>query len=195
MLLGRRMRCIACSTVFVASPDLGSPPPPVADRQPSYPLHPQEEPAPPPAPVDIRHGLSRLRLPLCPSCHRPVSWEDLDCPHCGHLFDPLDAGGRGDWSFRRDADAHRGKLIDTLGSISLLSGVLALCGVGMVVALATGIPALVMAGNDLERMRQGTMDQQGRLVTEWGRNKAIGGVVIGLLLGLVGLLFLLEWLR
>ncbi len=49
----------------------------------------------------------------------------------------------------------------------------------MLLALGTGIPALVMARNDLAQMRTGAVDERGRYQTEWGRNKAIIGIVIG----------------
>ena len=186
MFLGQRMRCIACSGVFVATPDLAPPP----SGEPSeaaggYPLRPEPTPSPrPPAPSETR-GPARHRLPLCPRCHRPVTWQALGCPHCGHLLDPQDGDGRGQWARRRDAQPHRGRTIDSLGSFSLFGAVLSLCTgpLGVIVALATGIPALVMACNDLEQMRAGAVDSFGQSVTEFGRNKAILGVVLALLFG------------
>jgi hypothetical protein len=190
MLLGQRTRCIACSAVFVASPE-PSPPAPVTIGL-----------APTPAvsagrPVGEAKGLAHYRQPLCPQCHRPVSWEAPNCPHCGHLFDMRDAVGRGDWISRRDSARHRGNLIDTLGTLSMIGGILGPCTgpIGVSVALATGIPALVMAGHDLEQMRVGAVDVRGRSTTEWGRNKAIVGIMLGVLVGLVCLLWVFENVR
>jgi hypothetical protein len=185
LLLGRRTRCIACGQTFVA----GEQPPP---GQPAgYPLRPEEEDAPPPRPPLSAAGLPRHRLPLCPRCHRPAGWEELACPHCGHLFEPEVPTGAPAWARRRDGEPHRGRLIDTLGSVSLLCGTLGMCVpvLGPLVALGTGIPALVMAGNDLERMRQGLRDPEGRRDTELGRNKAIVGVVVAVLAAVFTVLF------
>ena len=52
-------------------------------------------------------------------------WEALACPHCSHLFEPESA--RGDPWDRRDAEPHRGKLIDALGSVALLAGTFGVC--------------------------------------------------------------------
>jgi len=125
-------------------------------------------------------GLARYRLPLCPRCHRPVTWDALACPHCSHLLDPEDESGPPPWERRRDTDGHRGRLIDGLGTACLLCGFLVLCtaGVSALGALGTGIPALVMAGHDLERMRRKELDEDGRSVTELGRNKAVVGLVL-----------------
>ena len=175
LLLGKRVRCIACSRVFLA----GEEPPPV--EAPGYPLQPDDEDASPVPPSQAR-GLARLRLPLCPRCHRPVGWEVPNCPHCGHLFEE-DSTLPAPWPGRRDGEAHRGNLINTLGSVSLMAGTLGLClpPLGHLIALGTGIPALVMARRDLERMRQGVLDPEGRLLTELGRNKSIVGVVLAVL--------------
>ena len=67
--------------------------------------------------------------------------------------------------------------------------------VGPLIALATGIPALLMASRDLEKMQKCLRDPEGRRETELGRNKAIVGVV-GAVLGLVlGVILLVEFPR
>jgi hypothetical protein len=126
-----------------------------------------------------------------------VGWEVLQCPFCEHLFDPLDSVQRQGFEGRRDAQPHRGGIIDTLGTISMLAGTLSLCTgpVGMVVSLATGIPALVMARNDLEQMRRGNVDAQGRSRTDLGRVKAIVGIILTTLFGLFFFLVILELFR
>ncbi len=180
LLLGKRTRCIACGQTFLA----GEPPPPTQPT--AYPLQPDDEDVPAPPPSHQAPGLPRHRLPLCPRCHRPSGWQELACPHCGHQFEPETVSQVPPWARRRDGRPHRGRLIDTLGSISLLCGSVGLCitPLGPVLALATGIPALVMASRDLEQMRQWLRDPDGRRETEMGRNKAVVGVV-GAVLGLV----------
>lgn len=182
--LGRRTRCIACGISFVA--EVGKHEAPAATIEAHYPLQPLIEELSPPQPPTSQKGLARHRIPLCPGCHRPVGWEMLACPHCGHLFDPLDVERQMEGQLRKDGDLHRGGVIDTLGSISLALGAMAFClfGVGTVVALATGIPAVVMANHDLHKMRTGLVDPAGRLATEHGRNKAVVGIVLGLLTGM-----------
>jgi hypothetical protein len=137
-------------------------------------------------------------MPLCPLCHRPVSWEALVCPYCGHLFDPEDAHQRDErFPFRRDASAHRGKLIETLGTITLFGGALTFCtgGIGMVLALCTGVAALLMARHDLAQMKTGIVDPQGKSLTEYGQNKAIIGLVLALLFGLFLFLAIVNRVR
>ncbi len=92
---------------------------------------------------------------------------------------------------------HRGPLIDTLGSISMATGALTLCTgpIGFTISLSTGIPALVMAHNDLARMRQGTVDPQGIGRTDAGRAKALVGIIMAGLFGLFVFLWLLDKLH
>jgi hypothetical protein len=159
-----------------------------------YPLQPLEQELTPPQPPVPQKGLPRHRLPLCPGCHRPVSWECLACPFCGHQFDPLDAERPHEGPLRRDGESHRGGMIDGLGSISLALGTMAFClvGLGTLVALATGIPAVVMANRDLDRMKTGLVDPAGRTATEYGRNKAMVGIVLGLLTGVFWMFVVLN---
>lgn len=189
-LLGQRTRCIACNHVFVAGVEV---PPPAAAAPETYPLWPQgeDQPAGPGSRLRTR-GLPRHELPLCPRCHRPAPWEALVCPHCSHLFEPESA--RVDPWDRRDAEPHRGKLIDALGSIALLAGTFGVClgGLGALVALAAGIPALVMASHDLDLINRGLMDLEGRRDTVMGRNKARVGVVCAVVLGGLFVLFMVK---
>jgi hypothetical protein len=177
MFLGRRLRCIACDHVFTAATNL-APPPPAGYRV----LPEPTTPLPSPAPSETV-GRARYHLPLCPGCRRPVGWDAAACPNCKLLLDPLDADDRGQWSRRRDAQPHRGQLIDSLGSVSLFAGALSLCTgpLGFFVALLAGVPALVMARNDLEQMQAGVIDPAGQSVTEFGRNKATFGMVLAML--------------
>jgi hypothetical protein len=183
--LGRRVRCFGCAQSFVAAPDEPSIP-----RSSARPVESDEPP-----------GLPRLRPrlvgeqaegrpgPLCPRCGRPVSWRVPSCPHCGLELEPDEDAlpeprGRrgGPWMLRRDGEPHRGPLIANLGNLSLIVGCLSLClvGLGALVSVPVGVTAWLMANRDLELMRTGLMDPQGRRQTENGRTCAILGVVIGL---------------
>jgi hypothetical protein len=192
-VLGRRTRCIACGHVFRAG-EPGDPPPaePI-----SYPLVPPEREEPPAPPPSLEHGPARYRMPLCPRCCRPVSWQEPLCPHCGHLFDPEVPDAQPPWARRRDGEPHRGPLIVNLGTISLMGGTFGVClpGVGALVALAAGIPALVMAGHDLQLMREGVMDPEGLGLTERGRNYAVVGVVLAVLFAVFCVLFVVDKAR
>jgi hypothetical protein len=184
IFLGRRTRCIACGNTFVA----GEQPPPAPPREPTtYPLRHEEEPDPPQQPWHDTWGRvpARQRLPLCPRCHRPVEWDAPACPNCLLLLD--DGRDGPPVQRRRDGEDHRGTLIDSLGSICLFCAVMGLCtaGVGVLAALATGIPAVAMAAHDLERMRTGELDPSGRSATEMGRNKAVAGLVLAVVFGAV----------
>jgi hypothetical protein len=186
--LGRRTRCIACDGSFYAEAGpvaLGD-----ADH---YPLVPSEDELVPPRPPAPQRGRPRHQTPLCPGCHRPVGWEAPACPHCGHLFAEA---GYASPDFRKDGESHRGELIDRLGGVSLMFGCLTvgLGPLGLLVALATGLPGLTMASRDLERMNTGLVDPAGRTLTEWGRSKAVVGITLGVVLGLFWGLVLFNWL-
>src|SRR5262249_48796029 len=148
-LLGRRTRCIACGNTFVAS---DAPAVPFPEEPSTYPLRPDPEAdAPPPRRVDWQRGPSRHRLPLCPRCHRPAEWAAPPSPPGSHWLATDDRTAPPAWQRRRDGEDHRGPLIDSLGTICLTCAVMGLCtaGLGVLVALCTGIPAVVMAGSDL----------------------------------------------
>jgi hypothetical protein len=69
-----------------------------------------------------------------------------------------------------------------MGNITLVVGGLSLClvGLGLLVCLPLGITTWVMANHDLEKMRSGEMEPQGRGQTENGRTSAITGIVLSL---------------
>jgi hypothetical protein len=189
--LGKRIRCLACGQTFVA----GALPAPAAEPEtvtvPLPRLEPTEGAASPPRPATGQ----RSPWPLCPSCSRPVPWEANDCPHCG-LFLEADASVER-WSGfrRRDQEPHRSRLVGTLGQISLLAGGLSLClpVLGQLVSLGTGIPAWVMANHDLEMMRTGLIDPDGRVETENGKIAAIVGVCLSL--GFAAFIALFAWAK
>lgn len=134
-------------------------------------------------------------VPLCPACQGPADWDAAACPHCGQPFDPADAPRR--WPTRRDGEAHRGPLIDNLGALSLLCGMVGFCtgGLGAAVALAAGLAAVVMADRDLAAMRRGDLDPAGRAATERGRAKAVVGLVLAVVFGSLVVLVIIQALR
>ena len=82
---------------------------------------------------------------------------------------------------------HRGGLIVGLGVTSLISGLVTVlmcpcCApIGLlttVVALSTGIPAWIMASQDVKSMHRGTMDASGIGSTKTGKVCAIIGIVM-----------------
>jgi hypothetical protein len=85
---------------------------------------------------------------------------------------------------RRDYKPHRGALIASLGNLSALIGGLSLCtfGFAALAAVPLGAIALVLANRDLEEIRVGRMDPNGRRQTEMGRTSAIVGVILGLII-------------
>ena len=148
----------------------------------TYSLHPEEVLPEEPEADEKGVELSRHRKPLCPKCHRPVGWEDSDCVHCGHLFDPKDRNDRVSGRTRRDALPHRGELVSRLGGYALFWGYLAIClGVlAVLVALGCGLSAWWMARHDLAGMDAERIDPAGREATEAGRNKAVAGILLAL---------------
>jgi len=181
-LLGRQVRCFGCGRPFVAGAD-PAPPPRVHPA-----AHTEDDPG------------AGAGLPFCPGCGKRVPWEVSRCPRCGEELEPEAwprrpprAGGA---LVRRDSEPHRGKLVAALGNASLFLGGLSLCtgGVGAAVSIPLGIVAWVLANNDLERMREGVMDDAGRHQTEAGRTGAIIGIVLSLLFaGFFALTYVTAW--
>lgn len=119
--------------------------------------------------------------PLCPRCHSSVGWDAESCCVCGQTLAPVAA--EDDRGPRRDSLPHRADLIGLLGTLSLIAGSLTLCtcGLGAGLALATGIPALVMARRDLRGMAKGRIDPTGLEETEAADDRARLGVLFALL--------------
>jgi hypothetical protein len=198
-LLGRSVRCQSCEERFVATADAPAAPAlnvPLLPDLPEPPREPSPEPPrrfdPPPRPPEARSPERELRLPnerpaeeelpRCPGCGRGVAWDYRVCPYCREEFEVEGRtrslyGRRGP---RRDMEQHRGALIGGLGKASLVLGGLSLCLpiVPAIVAVPLGITAWIMAVNDLEKMRTGAVDPEGRVQTEDGRNHAIIGIVL-----------------
>lgn len=65
----------------------------------------------------------------------------------------------------------------------------------MLIALGTGVPALVMANRDLPRMDNAMVDPLGRPTTTFGRNKAIVGLTLAFVCALIWALFIFgSWM-
>ncbi len=173
-MLGRRVRCFGCDQRFVATPESAQPPrpEPLARPRPSAATPPasREEPVSP-------------ETAFCPACSRAVPWKAHFCPHCGEEFDDVDGvRGRIPPRFRRDALPHRGRWLTTLANISLAAGALSLClfGAGALIGIPLGAAVWVMAQTDLAQMRDGSMDAQGRQLTETARAAALTGLILSL---------------
>jgi hypothetical protein len=190
-LLGRRVRCFACDHRFVASAEL-----PSAARRDAWPTGgPAGSAGGPGGTPGSRTGSrppgewGEEPLPFCPGCGRQVPWEVLRCPFCDEELEPETAPARrqpGGPPRRLDFVPHRGKLLVTLGNVSMALGGLSLCtlGIGALASVPLGITAWVLAGHDLKEMRAGLMDPRGKAATETGRTGGILGVVLGLIFGI-----------
>ncbi len=165
--LGKSLVCSACGHSFVAG----------VEQSPS-PL-----PFPPPRlPRSASPGSSALLS--CPQCGRCVSWDVQRCPYCGEEFEPVSAPPQGaDSSQRRDWEPHRGKLLCTLGIISLALNFFSFCtgGIAALLSVATGLTTWILAQQDLRAMQTGLMDPAGESSTEMGRGLAIFGAFLGVM--------------
>jgi hypothetical protein len=72
-----------------------------------------------------------------------------------------------------------------MGNISLAVGALTLCtfGIGALISVPMGVTIWILAKQDLDEMRAGRMDPDGRQATENARTGGILGVVLGLMFG------------
>jgi hypothetical protein len=137
-------------------------------------------------------------LPFCPGCGRRVGWDALRCPHCGEELEPEDPRRRlaRPPLLRRDWLPHRGRAILMMGNASMALGGLALCTAGLaaLASIPLGLTAWILAQQDLNQMREGVMDPQGRADTESGRTGGILGTVLGLIFaGFYAVVYLRAW--
>lgn len=131
----------------------------------------------------------------CPFCRARVRPGTMRCPTCETELRtrprrPAEPDEE-ELPPRRDYEPHRGGLISTLGTLSILGGVPGLCGVlvwpfllSSLIASALGIAAVVMARADLEQMDRNLIDPDGRRSTVTGQ----GNGFVGMILGLIGVL-------
>jgi hypothetical protein len=161
-LLGRKVRCASCSTMFEAKEE----PPPPPRREPTADDRLWDEPPP--------HSSAPY-----PDSPPRRDWDDR--PRRPSHYDDYDDFGHP--PMRRDQVPHRGGLILTLGIVSIIAGSLGFCCSGMTAAIAlpTGLCAWLMGQADLRLMDHGTMDLDGRSNTHGGYICGIVGTVLGLL--------------
>jgi hypothetical protein len=82
---------------------------------------------------------------------------------------------------RLDCEPHRGTLLRSLGTLSLVLAFVSLCGgVAGVFSLTLGIPVWIMARRDLRKMGRGVMDITGEDDTFVAKNNAAGAISITL---------------
>jgi len=182
-LLGRQVRCYGCDARFEATADPPSPPTP-----------PRPAPAPrrdawPAPPRFSSDEDDEEDWPFCPGCGRQVSWHDLACPHCGEEFEEeqpprparplhLDVAG----PVVREGAPHRGWLLLILGSLSATLGAFSPCFAYVaIIGVPLGGVVWVLAGRDLRRMRDGSVDQRGRALTRLAYATGLLGVAMGVL--------------
>jgi hypothetical protein len=208
---GKPVKCPGCGNLFAApGPDTEAVP------LPSLPLDQGEASIPglPPPPRPLRAVLvsaeegssppsatTREDEERCPFCRARIPEGALRCPVCDTELRPRRSRREereDDLPPRRDYEPHRGPLISTLGTLSILFGAPGLCGVltwpfalAGIVGLGLGIGAVTMARTDLEQMDRNIMDPEGRRSTVTGQGNGFVGLVlgaIGIFLGAVRLL-------
>jgi hypothetical protein len=159
ILLGKKVRCASCSTVFEAhgeSPVVGE-----ATHEPLMPVGSTPPPLDRPRPGRERH-----------------EWDD-DEDRADHDDDPPE--GR---YVRRDLEPHRGGLILAMGIICIVTTTFGACCYGLPTLLGAGlgIAAWIMARGDLRKMAMGSMDSDGEGQTKAGMICSIVGCVLGVLI-------------
>jgi predicted RNA-binding Zn-ribbon protein involved in translation (DUF1610 family) len=176
-LRGQDVKCPTCGATFTAAFAEEPLAPPVA--------RPVAEA--PPAEAAKQSRRRDPELAHCPHCGAMIARTAKHCRRCQALLD-LDSEDVRYW------EPHRGGMILTLGILSALFGTLSLCcGAPALLGLGFGIPAWVMASQDIHRMRVGQMDRNGMANTQSGQSYAMVGVVLSLLCGVgYGLLFLAK---
>jgi hypothetical protein len=157
--IGQEVRCPSCQATFTAQLPAAATPP--IQPQPEEP--PRDEPPPTRRDDDYRPS----RRP------RPGDDDDDDYPRPRRSYD--DDYGRG-----RGREPHRGGTILTLGILSI---VFAFCC--YLLGLGMAIPAIVMANNDLGRIRSGDMDPNGEGQINSGRTCAIVGLVLSVIMAIL----------
>jgi hypothetical protein len=168
--LEQQTRCISCQHTFIPSQ-----------------VHKEEEEVMPdpeivttPTQPEKVDG-PRHRLPTCPKCFLTLDWGVKVCPHCDHLF-------------QDELIAHRGQLLSTLSSMSLMGGLLGIIfGVSGIPAAILGVVVMMMCNADLRKIQSGKMDPRGEEYAKAARFQAILGVSSGVVLALIWVVILASY--
>jgi predicted Zn finger-like uncharacterized protein len=130
----------------------------------------------------------------CPYCGERIPSEAELCPFCGEDVseDERPWEVRRGPPVRRDCDPHRGSMILVLGITSIVLAPMSVCcyGIPSLIGLGLGIPAWVMGRRDQAKMDTGSMDPEGRGLTQGGMICGIVGTILNSLGILFGLLLL-----
>ena len=192
-LIGRKVRCPACTTTFDARASSAAPSEPPApsekvDAWKFLDLELKEDAAPPrPAPPPLRPTLeldeeiptaprdpsprARLNddhddLTPCPVCGRMCHADARRCAHCGERFDRDDDAPRRRRprrEDRRDTEPHRSGFVLAMGIVSL--ALLVFCPL---ISIVFGLIAWICGRSDLRKIHEGTMDPEGEDSTQAG---------------------------
>ena len=98
-------------------------------------------------------------------------------------------------SCRMDCAPHRGLLLLVLGTVSMVSAFLSIFVLPGLIGLVVGYAACSMAQNDLEKMKDGLLDPNGKGQTE--RAAALGflGGLFSIFCSIIGFVFVLPLCR
>jgi hypothetical protein len=115
-----------------------------------------------------------LKDRVCPACGERATSQARHCVRCGERLDLDDVP----WPYL-DCEPHRAGLVLGLGIGSVVFAATCLLSV---IGLPLGIAALVIGRGDLKKMREGTMDPDGRSTVQAGYICGIIGIVLNGLL-------------
>jgi predicted Zn finger-like uncharacterized protein len=202
-LLGLKVKCPSCATMFTATDTSSAPPPAESAPPPPGPPSLESEPAaaappfdpfapPPPGAMPEDTALRPAppkeddRRP-CPSCQQSIPIEATRCRYCGEPVNRDPDDDDRPWerpyhaNLRRDSEPHRGTMVLVFGILSIVLGTTWFLSL---VSLPMGIAAWVMGSRDLRKMRMNQMDPQGEGMTQAGWICGIIGTIISGLFGL-----------
>jgi hypothetical protein len=119
--------------------------------------------------------LTAVDARTCPACGERASGRARHCVRCGEMLGPPEDAP---WPYN-DCEPHRAGLLLALGIASL---VLAATCLLSLVGLPLGIAAVVLGRRDLQKMRAGTMDPDGKNTVQAGLICGVTGIAVNTLL-------------